>query len=452
MISPWATDGVQIALGATNRSDKLVFQADAAEQSGDLIGGGGASVPINNAITVTEEYGEIRVPIIQKMPFVEELSAEGGIRFSKYTNGTKPTTWKAGLQWQPIDDIRVRASYDVAIRAPSILESFSPDTVTNTSLVSVDPCAPTVDPVTSALVPATATLAQCELQGVTPAEYGNGGTTDTIPQCVSGQCAVELGGNQRLGPEKAKTFSVGFTLTPTFIDGFTASVDYFKIDIGNEIAQNPIATVLAECLATGAHCDQIVRNSVGSITGNSVATGGFLVGTFENIASAGVYGVDLQTSYQTDLADLGVGNIGELAFHLSGTLTTADKSATPGQASTDCTGQFGTTCGSPLPKWRHVFRTTWTSPWDFDVSLQWRFFGGVVQDDRSSRIPAISYFDLSGTWNVYENLELRAGINNIFDKDPPLVQFTVAGTGTPNTYNTYDLLGREVFIAFTGKL
>ena len=140
--SPYARDGAQVALGVTHRTDKLNFQADQAEQSNDLLGFGGAAVPIDNSIGVTEEYGEIRVAVAQDQPFIQDLSIDAGIQFSSYTTNVKATTWKAGLQWSPLPDIRFRSSYDVAIRAPSILEDFTPQSVTNTSVVSVDPCAP----------------------------------------------------------------------------------------------------------------------------------------------------------------------------------------------------------------------------------------------------------------------------------------------------------------------
>ena len=460
--SPYARDGAQVALGFTHRKDKLSFQADQAEQSNDLLGFGGAAVPINNSIAVTEEYGEIRVPIAQDQFLIQDLSIDAGIRFSNYTTNAKPTTWKVGLQWSPVSDIRFRSSYDVAIRAPSILEDFTPQTVTNTSVVSVDPCAP------NGATPATATLAQCMRTGVTAAEYGNGGSTDQIGQCPSGQCAVLNGGNPNLGPEKAKTFSVGATATPRYLTGLTASVDYFKIDVSNVIGTVPIDIALSQCLTTGnpAFCSQVVRTANGQLYGTTIAGGGYIKGTDVNIATENVSGVDVQAGYRMDLADLGAGPYGSLNFTLVGTYTLTDKTQTlPSQPVYDCVGLFGNTCGNPLPAWRHVFRISWITPWDVALTTQWRYIGGSGLDSNTSqaaltsgsfdalnaRIPAISYFDVNVTWPVAPHVELRAGISNIFDKNPPIISDLITGTGTPNTYNTYDLLGREVFVALTSK-
>ncbi len=120
----------------------------------------------------------------------------------------KASTYKAGLQWAPVSDIRFRGSFQRAIRAPNIIELFLPASVTNTSDVSEDPCAPTP------AGPATATFQQCARTGVTAQQYGNGGSTNLIPQCPSGQCATLNVGNPNLRAERANTFSVGFTLRP----------------------------------------------------------------------------------------------------------------------------------------------------------------------------------------------------------------------------------------------
>lgn len=459
--SPFANDGVQIAVGASNRKDKMTYAGDVAENSNDLIGFGGAVVPIDNSINVTEGYGEIRVPLLQRLPMAEDLSIDAGIRFSRYTSGHNPTTWKVGIQWSPIDDIRFRSSYDVAIRAPSILESYTPQSVTNTSIVSVDPCAG----------PATRSLAECVRTGVTPTEYGNGTTTNSIGQCPSGQCAILLGGNPALSPEKAKTFSVGLTATPTMVPGLTASVDYYKIDVYNGIIQGiPINVSLNNCLNTGdpKFCSLIHRTSAGTLYGTTVAGGGYIESTFVNSGYFNNSGIDFQTDYQMGLDTIGLDDYGSLGFHLVGTYTLTSKTQTLSTEPTyDCVGLYGNTCGSPLPNWRHQVRVNWQTPWDVMFAATWRYIGPSEFDanqatqpvlyagsfDRfNARIPGMSYIDLAATWQMTNELQLRAGMNNVFDTDPPIVSNLITGTGTPNTYNNYDLLGRQVFVAITAKL
>ena len=466
--SPFASDGVQIAVGASNRKDKMVYAGDVAENSNDLIGFGGAVVPIDNSINVTEGYGEIRIPLAQHMTMAQDLSIDAGIRFSRYSTGQNPTTWKVGLQWSPVDDIRFRSSYDVAIRAPSILESYTPQSVTNTSIVSVDPCAPTTE---NGFQAATASLAQCQRTGVTPTQYGNGGTTNAIGQCPSGQCAILTGGNPDLGPEKSKTFSVGMTVTPTSVPGLTASVDYYKIDVYNGIIQGiPINVSLANCLNTGdpRYCSLIKRTSAGTLYGTTVAGGGYIIGTNVNSGYFNNSGVDFQTDYQLGLDTFGMEGAGDLGFHLTGTYTITSKNQPVSTEPTfDCAGLYGNTCGSPLPNWRHHFRVNWDTPWNVVLAATWRYIGPTEFDanqvnqaalyagsiDRfNARIPGMSYFDLAATWQMTNELQLRAGMNNVFDTDPHIVSNLITGTGTPNVYNNYDLLGRQVFVAVTAKL
>jgi iron complex outermembrane recepter protein len=269
--SPWADDGVGVSVGVSNRWDHLVFSPDQAELSGDLSGFGGASVAVNNAISVQEEYFETRIPIAEKRPFADYLAIEGGYRYSDYSTSGGVSTYKVGGEWAPIPDVRFRASYDRAIRAASILESFTPQSVTNTSAVPEDLCAP--DPVTGV---AKATLAQCMRTGVTAAQYGNGGTTNTILQCIAGQCATLTGGNPDLKPEIADTYSVGATVQPSFLKGFTGSIDYFDIKIAGEVGVVPLAVSYNNCLQTGdpTFCGNVVRTPQGFLFGTTVAGGG----------------------------------------------------------------------------------------------------------------------------------------------------------------------------------
>jgi outer membrane receptor for ferrienterochelin and colicin len=120
------------------------------------------------------------------------------------------------------------------------------------------------------------------------------------------------------------------------------------------------------------------------------------------------------------------------------------------------------------PRWRHNLRTSWQTARDIELSLNWRYLGAVSLDNNSSqptlngaafgapnlfnaRIPAYSYFDLAATWKLNETLEFRAGVNNLLDKDPPIVTSEIVAGGAANTYETYDTLGRQIFVGMTAK-
>jgi outer membrane receptor protein involved in Fe transport len=112
------------------------------------------------------------------------------------------------------------------------------------------------------------------------------------------------------------------------------------------------------------------------------------------------------------------------------------------------------------PRWRHTLRVTWDTPWNALFSLQWRYIGETALDENvfqnagntaDAHLPAYSYLDLSSQWRVNTHFTVRAGVNNVLDTDPPIVSTFVSGIGTPNTYPTYDLLGRELFLSGTLK-
>jgi outer membrane receptor protein involved in Fe transport len=454
--SPWADDGVAVSVGFDWRRDQLNFLPDSVVGSGDLAGGSGVGATINRGIGVWEGYGETRIPLVQKRPFADLIQIEGGLRYSSYSNGPTPLTYRAGIEWAPVEDIRFRASYQRAIRAPSVIELFNPVTVTQSNQFGAngDPCAgPTP----------TFTLAQCQLTGLTAAQYGH------IAQCTADQCDTTSGGNPALQPEQADTWTIGATIRPRWVKGLTASVDWWDIREAGFVGTIPPNIIVTECATTGSpsFCGLIHRSpSTGFLFGPSdLVAGGYVVGNGQNIAAGGESGIDFQADYRLDLDDLGAHGMGSLSMNFIGALLLSDSTKLPGVTPYDCTGLYGSKCQTVNPDWRHTFRLTWNTPWNILASLQWRYISGVALDTNTSNptitnhlqdqfdgtLPAENYLDLSGAWRLNTVLTLRAGINNIFDQDPPLVNNKITGTGTPNTYPTYDLLGRQLFISATAK-
>jgi outer membrane receptor protein involved in Fe transport len=462
--TPWASEGLGLAAGFQVRRDTLVYTPDQAELSNDMSGFGGAAVAINNALSVTEGYGEVRLPIAQDSGmFMHDLSLNAGYRYSAYSTGVNANTFKGGGEWAPTSDFRFRGGFNRAIRGPNIIELYTPETVTNTSVVSSDPCAQGV------AANQRPSQAACAFTGVTAAQYAN----QTIPQCPANQCATLTGGNPNLLPETADTYTLGGVFTPHFIPGFTASIDYFHIDLTNIITNIPLGDSLNNCLAGAqAYCKNIVRNPVnGILFGSSVAAGGYIVGNLINVANQVVQGLDIQGSYRLPLSRFGHDDWGTLTFNLTGSVGMGwQHTSIQGAKSYDCQGLFGPNCQGVFPDWRHVLRMTWAAPHNVDASLTWRYIGGAMYERDSSQpiigkagtagfapdplahtIPAVNYMDLAVAWRVKPQLTLRAGINNILDQDPPLIENAIVGNANPNTYPVYDLLGRQFFMSLTAK-
>ncbi len=466
--SPFARDGFAINLGVERRTETVTFKPDGAELAGNLAGFSGASVPTDVSYHVNEAFFEGRLPIAQDLPGVHDLTIDAGYRWSNYTTAGVTNTYKFEVQYAPIQDARFRFSFDRAVRAPNLIELFNAPSIGQENEVTVDPCAPTS--VGGVVTPATATFGECANTGVTAAQYGNGGTTNTITQCVSGQCSEVILGNSQLRPEVATTWSAGFTYSPAQT-GFTGSLDYYHIRLVDQVGSYPFAVILNGCLedANPLYCSQIVRSSTGSLTGATVAGGGYFLQNSFNLGVSIVSGVDIQLNYRSPLPS----GWGSVSASLNGAYV--DKSTStpfPGAGSYDCSGLFGTTCGgsSINPRWRHNLRLTWNTPLSVLLSLQWRFIGPTTFDNNSSnpllanneigqfdpfnsRIAGYNYLDLSAAWHATDYLEVRAGVNNMLDKDPPLVPSgdITGNNGASNSYNAYDLLGRELFVGFTAK-
>jgi outer membrane receptor protein involved in Fe transport len=455
LIAPWAREGFALNAGAEHRAETLRYTPDAAELSGELAGGDHGVVALDNRVSVDEGFLEFRIPIAQHRPLINDLTVDAGYRYSVYSTGITANTYKVDLQFAPVADMRLRTSFDHVVRAPNPIELFAP-LVYDLGAVVIDPCAPV------GAAHATATLTQCIHMGVTAAEYGNGGSTNTITQCPAG-CGVARGGNPGLAPETADTWSLGVTLTPTAIPSFTASVDYFHIRLTGEIGTIPEDITLEQCLASSdpTWCSQIVRTPAGALFGPTPA-GGYIAARNVNTGAALVSGIDVQANYRQLLP----GRWGALNVSLNGSWL-QHNSSTPYRSaqSYDCAGFFGRTCGSVNPTWRHNLRVTWEVPWNLQLSAQWRFIGRTGFDNNSpqsalqnqeqgffdpvlTQIPNYSYLDLAANWNVTGHVQLRAGVNNAFDKDPPLLPSgEIYQLGGLNTFTTYDIVGREIFVA-----
>jgi outer membrane receptor protein involved in Fe transport len=323
----------------------------------------------------------------------------------------------------------------------------------------------TIDPCAGAKP--TATLAQCALSGVTPAEYG------FIPTNPARQYNGLFSGNTNLQPEVADTYTLGVVFTPTFLPDFNLTVDYYNIKIRNFITTYGANFILTTCLNSG---NPFYCNKVHRVQGTSTAADGSLwIGTAGytddgnfNLGAQWASGIDVTSQYRLD-----VGALGKLNFDLAANYDL--KFATgpvPGLGSYDCSGLYGPTCsaitGAVAPKWKHKLRATWRTPVPaLDAWATWRFIGKVDVDASSGQpllrgpfstlgrsIANYSYIDIGTSYTFASKYTVRAGVNNLFDKDPPLIALAnlPATFGNGNTMpETYDVLGRFIFLNVTAN-
>jgi outer membrane receptor protein involved in Fe transport len=444
--SPWAASGVKVAFGAEYRRDYLASTTDAAFASGDGAGQGGPTIGVTGAADVRDVFAEVQIPLADEQPWAYSASIDAAYRHSEYS-AISTDTYKFGADYAPIADLRLRASYSRAVRAPNVLELFAAQGFGLFDISTGDPCGAS----------RTASLAQCTATGVPTALYGTSGLDSP-----AGQYNQITGGNPDLGAEESDTITLGFVATPSFLPRFNLSVDYFDIQVDGLISSVGAANTVNLCYQDNdaAACSRIHRGPTGSLWVGS----GYVENLAINIGGLKTSGVDVNANYSVDLEDWGVTGYGSLGFGFVGTwLNTLEQDTGTGTASAvyDCTGYYGSAqCGVPNPEWRHRARVTWQSPWNVNVSGTWRYYSevnygssltGAVSGRLDSTLDAMNYFDLSADWQVTDTVSARVGVNNVFDTDPPLS--IAAGTGgNGNTYpQLYDALGRYVFFGVSAN-
>jgi len=477
--SPMASDPISFAVGGEYREYKASQASDTLAAGGDLGGAGGAAPNIKGGFNVYEAIGELIVPLVQDKPFFEDLTIEGGIRYSSYkvdapgNPSYNTTTWKVGGSWSPVSDIKIRGNYARAVRAPNISELFSP---VNTGLTNLqdDPCATRDD--NGAVIRPNPTG---ELRAICLAQGATSSNVDAIAQPISGQANATGGGNLNIGPEIGKTWTVGVVLQPSFVPKLSLSVDYYHIKITGAITEPTPGDAITACFgedssspAAGASltaaCTSIRRDPLtGGLNGDPNTTPGLFL-TTSNLGTLETSGIDVNLNYARDV---GFANL-SFAGQLNWTEQSKFRSTPTSPINRDCVGYYSADCEQPIPEWQWSLRTSLAFD-DFDVSLLWRHIGGTKYEYYDTnplfegtlgasagslagkqvnfnRIKAYDYFDLTTRFNVLENLTVTVGVQNLFDKKPPLVGGEAGSTSynSGNTFpSTYDSIGRRYVAA-----
>ncbi len=431
-------DNVGLAVGVESRRSEYDFAADTDSQAGNFAGSGGPSIPVGGEIRVKELFLESKIPVLKDVAFFDSLDFDLGYRLSDYDRSGHADSYKFGFSAQ-ISDYRVRGGYNRAIRAPGINNLFATNQIA--LFTGIDPCAGATP---------TFTAAECALQGVTAARYGN------IAANPAGQLNQQIGGNLTLEPETADTWTFGFVAEP--IDDLQLTADYYLIELQDTIATIGAPTILQAC-RTGSLCNLIRRGPGGDLfRGNDVNTSGLVRNLTNNFGEQTYSGIDLGATYGWEA--LG----GRFATSLQGSYLLKKEinplAGLPGEAAAtyDCEGTISIQCQDP--NWRHIANVNYARDL-YSVNVRWRYYGSVdysfqgrpVTTDTlvapRGGIGSYNYFDLSGSYYIGEFGELSVGVNNIADKEPPLTGNTLALNG--NAPGGYDQVGRYFFTSFSVK-
>lgn len=429
--------GVGLALGAEWRKESGKTDPDQNLASGN-VAGFNPGAPTQGSYSVTEFFAEVNVPLLADQSFVNRLELNGAARYSNYSNAVGNVfTWSAGALYEPVKGLGFRGQYQKAIRGPNVNELFLGQTVSFDG--AEDPCG------TSAATAGSALGQACLAAGVPASSLGNEAILAN-PDLVNPPTTII--GNPDLREEESKTWTVGAVLTPAGLPGFSATVDYYNIKIDGYISRLGQSNLFQACYIYGVtdYCDAFGRNDLGQVDR--------ILDTNLNSGGLKTNGIDVNVAYS-----FAIGAESRIALSFAGSrLLKYDFTPIVGVPFVnECAGRFGNSCGQPTPKWKHAARATYMNG-PFTFSTSWRYLGPVRDDNDEvefyfERMKAQNYIDFAVAFEASDNFTLTGGVNNTFNKKPPLsASAQNGGNGEQsNTFpNVYDVLGRSFFIS--GKL
>jgi outer membrane receptor protein involved in Fe transport len=453
LVSLWGGP-IRFALGAEYRKEQAFYAQSEEGASGNTtaVAFGTFDPP---PFEVKEAFAEIQIPIFKDMPFFEDLTLSAAGRVADYKGATGTVfAYNAGAEWSPIRDLRFRANYGRAIRAPNSSETFG-ELIPNFAPGFTDPCA------SNFIGQGNAANRGKNCQEALGANLGNlNNNARSLP--------VLSGVNPNLQEETSKSLTIGAVLQPRFLPGFSLTVDYYDIKVNNVIAAANAQQIANGCydLPTldNPFCALFQRfqgpgtgpfgENAGEIQGNT------LVQAPLNFASRVRTGIDFEAAYRTNL-----GTNSRLSSRL---IYSHQLKNSNFQNPTDPTfeNRILGELGDPEDEFRFDLDLTYKG---FTLGYELRYIAsmyvnayedfnplnGQGPQDRDyadiQKYPEVFYHDLRFDWNLKEggfgrDMNFFVGVDNIFDKEPP---FGLTGTGAGSAI--YSIRGRNFYGGFRAR-
>lgn len=448
---------VGFALGYEYREQDGFFQPDAV-----VVAGESAGVPASPArgdYDVDEYFIEVNVPLVAELPGAKIVSLSAASRTSDYSTFGSDTTTKLGLNWRVMDDLLLRFSVAEGLRAPGIGELYGADARFDQTFN--DPCSDLNNISNPTLV------SNCIALGV-PAD---GSYSQTNPQI-----SVTTGGNEELEPETSDSVMWGIVYSPSWVDridwigGLDVELNHYDIEIEDAIQAPDAEFQINVCTATldPIACQGISRTGAGTINGFS--------NQLINIGGIDTSGYDLTISYTSPDTEYGLFSVKWSTSHL-------DEYIVSTRIASGITKDVreGTELGDPetgYPEWKSTVNFDWIYD-NWSASWTLRYIHDIEEscepvvaeyglcsnpsvadadpnlpDDKLStnELDATVYNDLQVTWRPeiqHGALAVTAGINNIFDEDPPAC-YSCAINGFDATL--YDVPGQFLYMRLSYQL
>jgi iron complex outermembrane receptor protein len=397
---------LSFAAGYETRRLHADYSPDSVVTSGET--NGVPSLPTSGGYSVDEGYIELSVPLLAEKPGVYLLDFDFASRYSDYDSFGDTTNNKFGLRYQPIRDLTLRGTYAEGFRAPSVGELFGAANRFDATIQ--DPCSGATDPTT---------VANCQTLGA-PAGFNQANT----------QIGVRTGGNTDLKPETSKSTTAGFVYSPGWASDlpFTRRIDlevtYYKIKLKDAIQSGDAQTQLDRCVATldPAFCSGISRASTGDINAFD--------NTLLNIGTVDVKGYDFTFNWGSAATPFG-----QFGATLNATFMDQYKTVSKDTGLQEPRKEGVETNDAGIPEWRANLRLNYALA-GFTANWTMRYIdsltescaganGFAVCDDSvadKNGLGAVVYHDARIAYKLPTKVDasVAAGVNNVFDKDPPV--------------------------------
>lgn len=345
-------------------------------------------------LDVTEGYAELLVPLARDAAWASALDLNAAVRYTDYSTSGDVVTWKGGLTYAPVDQIRFRGTMSRDIAAPSLFDLFAGQQIT--------------------------------ISGVADAHTG-----------VTSQTLAIGGGNPDLTPEEANTFTAGIVYSPSWMSGLRVAVDYYSIEIEDAISAPNAAQLIATCEqagGTGPACDRVIRPLPFSDRSAANYPTEIRLSPI-NQSQQNLQGIDLELQYGMPL---GNGQIFLSAFLTR--LLTVEVKATP-------TVPFRDDLGYPVyPELKGSFSIGYRNG-PLSLQVLERFTGDVKKSNvqvfaaSEDEWPNLWYTDLSGSYNFTDKIQAFLNVRNLFDRKPPIGATATHPGFLITQQDMYDVIG-----------
>ena len=377
-LTPWELQGgaVGLAFGLEYREEAGEYNPDPQVAAGDTVGFTNFE-PTRGDRDVKEAYIEAIFPLLGDVPGAQELNLQLAARYSDYSDFGTNTSPKAGATWRINEQVMLRSTYSEGFRAPSIDELYLGQEESFDILA--DPLQPPTDTRT--------------------------------------QFRTVTGGNPDLEPETSDSFTAGLVLQPAALEGFSMTLDYYRIDQENVVDSNP-QFILDENARSGAFADRVVRNAKGELE--------VLNASLINIGARQVRGTDFSFNY-----NLPTEKAGTWRFALAGTyLDSWREQRLPNQPFEERKGTYiDDSQDGPggLPEWKGFFSTLWDLN-NWSASYRINYVDSYTEistldliftgEEREHTIDSFVTHDVQGSYTFAGDLRVSLGIDNLWDEMP----------------------------------